>query len=343
MSKRIIFCADGTWQDPLNNTNVYRIYKGLVTSSVQVPYYDDGVGADGSGIERLIQGAIGEGLLQKIKDGYAKIAHVYEAGDQVSLFGFSRGAYTARSLAGMLASCGVPSGAFDDGLIDTVFNAYRNPTNRDALLAPLKGQLIPCAIELVGVWDTVGALGIPAIFGGFDEKQFGFLDTKLHPDVKNAFQCLSIDEQRRQFTATVWDSDIAPGQTLEQVYFSGCHGDVGGGTAMGEGVDATTRLCDITLGYMVQKATTCGLTFDPTFIQQCATLDPQFSMDMYRDSWDPKFQQPLHRIIADTASIANSVTVRMQYLDGYAPPNLKTDSGVLSDCYSIVDVVAPTP
>lgn len=89
MAKRIVFCADGTWQRPRNNTNVYRLYKGLLQSQDQFTFYDDGVGADGSGLDRLIQGATGDGLLQKIKDAYTKISHVYEPGDRIFLLGFS--------------------------------------------------------------------------------------------------------------------------------------------------------------------------------------------------------------------------------------------------------------
>src|ERR1017187_9135630 len=103
MSKRIVFCADGTWQAPVNNTNVYRLYKALTVSSDQVTFYDDGIGADDTGINRILQGAFGQEIFQKILDGYTKISHVYEAGDEIFLFGFSRGAYTARSLAGMIA------------------------------------------------------------------------------------------------------------------------------------------------------------------------------------------------------------------------------------------------
>jgi uncharacterized protein (DUF2235 family) len=80
MAKRIVFCADGTWQLPLNNTNVYRLYKALTVTADQVTYYDDGVGADAKGLGRILQGAVGDGLLQKIQDGYTKIAHVYEPG-----------------------------------------------------------------------------------------------------------------------------------------------------------------------------------------------------------------------------------------------------------------------
>src|SRR5579875_683357 len=98
MSKRIAFCADGTWDSSTSHTNVYKLYKALLTTGDQVAFYDDGVGADGDPLLKLVGGAFGTGLWKKIKEGYTKIAHAYEAGDQVFLFGFSRGAFTARSL-----------------------------------------------------------------------------------------------------------------------------------------------------------------------------------------------------------------------------------------------------
>jgi uncharacterized protein (DUF2235 family) len=98
MSKRIIFCADGTWQTPQSQTNVYRLFKALPVTADQMPFYDDGVGADGMPLEKLIGGAIGNGLFQKIKDGYTKVSQVYEQGDDIFIFGFSRGAYTARCM-----------------------------------------------------------------------------------------------------------------------------------------------------------------------------------------------------------------------------------------------------
>ena len=341
MAKRIIYCADGTWQTPLNNTNVYRLYKGLTQSQEQLAFYDDGVGADGAGIERLIQGATGAGLLQKIKDAYTKICHAFEAGDSIYLFGFSRGAFTVRSLAGMIASCGVPAGAFTDDLVTSVFDAYRNPLLRDALLAPVKASLTCGAVELIGVWDTVGSLGIPAIFGGFDVKAYGFLDTRLHPDVKHAYHCVAIDERRRQFSATLWDEPAAPGQTLEQVYLTGCHGDVGGGTRFGGGVDAQSRLCDIPLTYMVAKAVAAGLTFDPAFLQQSQTLPAEYSLDRYADSWTPAFQMPVSRLIAVSANIANSVQLRLQYALTYAPTNILATDLQLAESYRVLEVVDP--
>jgi uncharacterized protein (DUF2235 family) len=340
MSKRIVFCADGTWQNPVNNTNVYRLYNALTVTSDQVTFYDDGVGADATGLTRILQGAFGAGLLQKIQDGYTKIAHVYEPGDQIFLFGFSRGAYTARSLAGMIANCGLPTGAFTDNCVRQAFAAYRDPVNRASILAGLTGcGLGQATIQMVGVWDTVGSLGIPAIFGGVDEKAYGFLDTGLHPDIVNAYQCLAIDEQRAQFPATLWTSAPAPGQTIEQVWFSGCHGDIGGGTLQGGGVDAGTRLCDITLGWMTAKAQALGVTLDPASAAQFATLPSQYALDVIRQTWAPTDGPPYQRPIAPNSEVANSVAVRIQYALTYTPANLTIASGALGSGYTQVNVV----
>lgn len=340
MSKRIVFCADGTWQAPVNGTNVYRLYKALTVSSDQVTFYDDGVGADATGLNRVLQGAFGAGLLQKIQDGYTKIAHVYEPGDEIFLIGFSRGAYTVRSLAGMIANCGMPTGSFSDDCVAQAFAAYRDPVNRASILARLTTcGLGPATIQMVGVWDTVGSLGIPAIFGGVDESKFGFLDTSLHPDIKNAYQCLALDEKRAQFPATLWTSTPAPGQTLEQIWCSGCHGDVGGGTAQAGGVDAGTRLCDITMGWMVSKALAVGLTMDPATAAQFGTLPAEYALDAIRESWTPA-DGPQHlRPVAPDAEISNGVAVRLKYALTYVPGSLTLSDGALADSYKLVTIV----
>ena len=340
MAKRIVFCADGTWQQPLNNTNVYRLYKALALSSSQVTFYDDGVGADATGLARILQGAFGEGILQKVQQGYTKIAHVYEPGDQIYLFGFSRGAYTARSLAGMIAACGLPTGSFSDNCVAQAFGAYRNPSQRASILAGLTAcGLAQCPIQMVGVWDTVGSLGIPAIFGEVDYKQYGFLDTSLHPDVKNAFQCLALDEKRAQFPATLWSGAPAAGQVLQQVWFSGCHGDVGGGTPQAGGVDAGTRLCDITLGWMLGKAQQCGLTLLDTADALLAILSADAALDAIRESWSPADGPPHLRPVPANACVANSVAVRLKYALTYVPGSLAETDNALADGYSIVNVV----
>jgi uncharacterized protein (DUF2235 family) len=342
MPKRIVYCADGTWQAPLNNTNVYRIYKALTVSSDQVTFYDDGVGADATGLDRILQGAFGKGLIQKILDGYTKIAHVYLPGDEVYLFGFSRGAYTVRSLGGMIANCGLPSGSFTDDCVTQAFAAYRDPVNRASILAGLGAcGLADATIRMIGAWDTVGALGIPAIFGGIDEKQFGFLDTSLHPDVKNAFHCMAIDEVRAQFPATLWTGNPAPGQTIEQVWFSGCHGDVGGGTLLAGGVDDSTRLCDITMGYMVAKGQALGLTFDPAMAALYGTLPAKYALDAIRQSWQPQDGPQHWRPIAPGSKVSNSVALRIQYGLTYLPGNLTCSDGLLADSYPQISLVNP--
>jgi uncharacterized protein (DUF2235 family) len=343
MSKRIVFCADGTWDAPVASTNVYRIYKALLVSADQVTYYDDGVGADATGLNRVLQGATGQGLFQKIQDGYTQIAHMYEQGDQIYLFGFSRGAYTARSLAGMIANCGLPCGSFTDNCVAQAFAAYRDRVNRATILAGLTAcGLVNAPIQMVGVWDTVGSLGIPAIFGGIDESQYGFLDTSLHPDVKIACQALAIDEQRAQFPATLWTSAPAPGQTLTQVWFSGCHGDVGGGTPLGGPVDGGTRLCDITLGWMIAQAQAAGLTFDPTAIAPYATFPAKYALDAINQSWTPVYGPPHSRPVPGNSSISNSVSLRLQYAQTYTPGNLTVSDSDLADSYAMVNIVDAT-
>src|SRR3984885_5097712 len=180
MSKRIVLCTDGTWDNTANDTNVYKVAKAALNSADQAAFYDDGVGANGTIIEKLAGGALGAGLFQKIKDGYTQIAHLYEQDDPIFLFGLSRGAYTARSLAGMIAICGLPTKDFDDNMVETAFQAYRNTNaaQRAALLAQLNQNyaMYDAKITMLGVWDTVGSLGIPAIFGGVDSLIYGFLN-----------------------------------------------------------------------------------------------------------------------------------------------------------------------
>ena len=342
MSKRIVFCADGTWEDADNDTNVYRLYKALTIASDQLPLYDDGVGATGDPVWKMLGGAFGTGLWQKIKDGYTKIAHVYEEGDDVFIFGFSRGAYTARSLAGMIAICGLPTQDFSDAMVDTAFSAYRERDHdqRAAILATLSGcHLYDARIKMVGVWDTVGSLGIPAVFGLVDPLVYGFLDTGLHPDVLNAFHAMAIDEKRCEFPATLWTSVPAPGQALQQVWFTGTHGDVGGGVS--DGSTATTTLSDITLAWMMNHAAALGLEFDAAVIPQYPMpMDPKFALDTLHPTWGILWGFPRDRDIAGNATLGNSVAVRCQYDTSYRPSNLNHDNGVLSSSYEAAVVVA---
>jgi uncharacterized protein (DUF2235 family) len=338
MSKRIAFCADGTWDSSTSHTNVYKLYKALTTTADQMPLYDDGVGASANPIIKIVGGAFGTGLWQKIKDGYTKIAQLYEAGDPLYIFGFSRGAFTARSLAGMIVACGLPTQDFAAGMVDTVFKAYRDKSQR----ADLPNKLANCKmvipdITMAGVWDTVGALGIPSAIGQVDPIAYGFLDTSLHPNIKNAYQALAMDERRAQFPPTLWDGPPAPGQTLEQVWFTGAHSDVGGGEP--DDLPGTTALSDITLGWMMSKASALGLEFAGEAVMP---LDSALALDTFHESWKVFNGIPIRRKIANNSSIANSVLVRCSSESAWRPENLtfqdKT-SGILATSYQTVSVV----
>jgi len=337
--KRIIFCADGTWDNSGKNTNVYRLFKALQTSAGQMPFYDDGVGSDGLPLEQLLGGAFGFGLFQKIKDGYTKIAQVYEQDDEIFLFGFSRGAYTARSLVGMIAICGLPTGSFNDQVVEAAFNAYRNKEQRDQILTELKKTcpLYDAKMTMVGVWDTVGSLGIPAIFGGVSPLIYGFLDTGLHPDVLNAFHALAIDERRCEFPATLWTSAPQAGQIIRQVWFSGVHCDVGG--SYPDDADGTA-LSDITLGWMMTNAAVLGLDFAPLVLANYSMpLEPKLALDTKHESWNPIWGFPKNRNIESGSILANSVVVRCEHDSSYRPGNLSFTNGALTPTYQTENAV----
>jgi uncharacterized protein (DUF2235 family) len=341
MGRRIAFCADGTWDTVTNDTNVYRLSKAIVAiPGEQYSFYDDGVGSNGTPIQKLLGGAFGAGLFQKIKDGYSSISSVYEAGDEVFIFGFSRGAYTARCVAGMIAACGLPTKNPDPNLVDTAFQAYRNKGQRATILATLGAYgLVPATMTMVGVWDTVGSLGIPAIFGGVDPLLNGFLDTSLTPLILNAYHAVAVDERRAEFPATLWTSAPAPGQVMEQVYFCGVHCDVGGGYADDAGTG--TALCDITFSWMMAKAQALGLVFDPGVLSTYPSpIDSKDALDTKHESWSPLWAFPKLRVIAQNATLANSVDVRCQTDSTYRPGNLSLVNGSPGPTYGTEVVVA---
>jgi len=341
MSKRIILCTDGTWDKTANQTNVYRLSKALAVSAEQIGFYDDGVGADGLPIDRLAGGAFGLGLFNKVKEGYTQVAHVYEKDDEIFLFGFSRGAYTARSIAGMIAIGGLPTKNFDNAMVETAFQAYREKEQRAALLAELNKNyaMYDAKLTMVGVWDTVGSLGIPAIFGGVSSVLYGFLDTSLHPDVLNACHALAIDERRAEFPPTLWTSQPAAGQNLEQVWFCGVHSDVGGGEPPDQ-TDASA-LADITFAWMLDKACALGLQIHSDIQKQYALpLDPKYALDTLHSSWNPLWGFPNRRSIPDDARLADSVVVRCQHHDAWQPKNLKLAGGMPAQSYKVVPVVS---
>jgi len=184
--------------------------------------------------------------------------------------------------------------------------------------------------------DTVGSLGIPALFGGIDPLIYGFLDTSLHADVLNAYQALAIDERRQEFPPTLWTSAPVAGQVLEQVWFSGVHCDIGGGYA-------ATGLSDITFSWMMGKATALGLQIVANVSAQYASLDAKYALDQIHESWSLLWLFPKLRTITNNSALSNSVAIRCEYENSYQPENLTLNDGAPAASYQEVQVVIPPP
>ena len=327
MSKKIIFCADGTWNTPHGpsdlpgNTNVRKIFCLLKEGPAQLKYYDSGVGTNGDAFEHFFGGSMGEGLFQKVQDGYAFLSYVWDPGDEVYLFGFSRGAYTARSLGGMVARFGVPNRMLDNQTVPRIFAAYRvaDQAKRATLKAELTNEygLTDVKVRMVGVWDTVGALGIPGhLFSDFDQARYGFLDTTLSANIQNAYHAISIDERRASFLPTLWTTpDEKPRANDDQVvqaWFPGVHCDVGGSYAEKD-------LSNITLRWMIDNAKSCGLEFDDQAVKECLVPLPYNPNGIAHDEWKlVPWGLPKHRTIPANSALSNTVKKR----SNYAPPNL---------------------
>jgi uncharacterized protein (DUF2235 family) len=269
MPKRLVVCCDGTWNTADQHldgrpcpTNVTRFALGVADRGEdgmeQRVYYQRGVGTRRG--ERLRGGAFGMGLSRSVQDAYRFLVDHHEPGDEVFLLGFSRGAYTARSTAGLVRNCGILRREHA-GRLEDAYALYRSRVSHPR---DLESQLFrrsfsaETRIRFLGVWDTVGSLGIPALGLGLSRlvnHRWEFHDTRLSGIVDAAFQALAVDEKRKPFAPALWEHDPVAGRAqVEQVWFSGDHSDVGGGHAASE-------LADITLLWMVDRARSCGLAF----------------------------------------------------------------------------------
>ncbi len=180
-------------------------------------------------------GAFGLGLSENVRQGYRFLSQFYEPGDEIYIFGFSRGAFTARSLVEFVAASGLLKKRHcDEANLAFAWNYYRTPPKKR--FPAVKGKLEKlCSrgvrIKLLGVFDTVGALGIPVVVSGWlSARQNQFHDTKLGSTLDYAFHALAIDEHRGPLVPTLWAKpDHANNLRVEQVWFPGVHSDVGGG------------------------------------------------------------------------------------------------------------------
>ncbi|MBD0862515.1 DUF2235 domain-containing protein [Gordonia sp. zg691] len=257
MKKRLVICCDGTWKsskDP-RISNVEKIARAVRTEAadgaVQLVHYVNGVGTGSGWSDRIIGGAFGRGLDSNLIDAYRFLVLNYEPDDEIFVFGFSRGAYTARSLVGMIGRVGlVTPGELaanpTENLFEKVLQLYRG----DPGAMPRNTPGEPVKIQFIGVFDTVGALGVP----GITRFRHKFHDVNLGDKVRFARQALAIDERRLTFDPCVWSTAGNTRTDVKQVWFEGVHSDIGGGLD-------TAEPSELTLAWMVREATDAGLEF----------------------------------------------------------------------------------
>ncbi len=297
--KNIVLCSDGTGNTAIKarGTNVFKLYEAVdiqghkhePTLKPQVAFYDDGVGTSSSLPGKLIGGAFGLGFAKNVRDLYTDLVHVYEPGDHIYLFGFSRGAYTVRALSGLIQYCGILDAKrvgyeLLKQRVDQCWTAFRKeafkwvpeskrrnsrPTadsstedrkRREAYGAIIDDEHTPdgaVIIEFVGVWDTVGAVGMP-----FEELRelvnwiYPMRFSELTPSsrITRACHALSIDDDRRTFYPELWNEKGIRATQVDQVWFAGVHSNVGGGYVK-HGMSL------VALDWMMSEAEQCGLRF----------------------------------------------------------------------------------
>ena len=288
--KRLVVCCDGTWNAPeINNpkknhpTNVLKLTRAIRpvdrSGVVQVVEYVPGIGTHDI-IDRYLGGATGWGISSNIQSAYQFIVNNYRHQDDLYLFGFSRGAYTVRSLSGFISELGLIRKE-EMHVFPEAYREYRKPPDqRSKKFGEDFGEIkdpeyseVP--IYFLGVWDTVGALGAPTpLLYRLTRYLFSFHNTKLAPKVKYAYQALALHEVRTHFKPVLW-TEKAQGQVVEQVWFSGAHSDVGGGLDQ-------HGLADSALLWMKDKAQRTGLEFNDSYLNQIVAPDPLEAVSISR-------------------------------------------------------------
>lgn len=331
--KRIIICADGTWNlrdqkdeetgkaRPTNVTKVARAVRARDSRGVeQVTFYHDGLGTSGP-LDKLTGGAFGTGIEQNVRDLYRSILYNFVPGDELFFFGFSRGAFTVRTLAGLMNRIGMLK-KDADYFLPEIYACYENnkgPGTPEWTQAFRRiKEVHPCPpIKFVGVWDTVGSLGAPGVIGKvagwFNGNKYAYHDVGLHPTILNAYHALALDERRNPFKPTLWTRPPGWTGTLEQAWFPGVHCSVGGGYT-------PDGLANEALHWMVEKAEGLGLEFDSNYLEPFA---PCFNSRRH-DSMSAKYrifgqyERPVGAQLADGEVIHRSAMDRRAYYDGKA-------------------------
>jgi uncharacterized protein (DUF2235 family) len=285
MPKNIIIFSDGTGQEGGigHNTNVYKLFNMIEDRTErQISFYDRGLGTGSRG---LIGKATGLGISKNIQECYEFIFSHYNAGDQIFLFGFSRGATTVRSLPSFIHLFGILPKSRPE-LIKRAYNIYKvhNDSKRSHRATDFVNchHTMWCRIKFLGVWDTVDALGIPIkaldlLVDKIPWLRHRYQNLRLSESVEHARHALAIDDERLTFHPKLWDKQLMSYQSMKQVWFCGMHTDVGGGYKERE-------LSDIALKWMISEASQFGLRIYPNHKVQ-TNADPDGTMHNSRGTW----------------------------------------------------------
>jgi len=327
--KRLVLACDGTWSkaDQQVPTHVVRLAEQVADRGddgvEQVLHYQPGVGTRLG--ERLLGGVFGYGLSRDVEATYAWVVDHFDPGDELWFVGFSRGAFTARSCVGLIRNAGVLRREHRDRVGDAM-DLYRSERpsahpRGEAAEAFRAAYSHETRIRFVGVWDTVGALGIPRIglpLVGRLNQRWAFHDTELSSRVDVGAQALAVDERRLPFAPTVWSpTSEALARRVDQVWFAGSHSDVGGGYA-----DHT--LADLAFWWLADRARDVGLGLVPP----PGARNPQWTTGTLHDSRTGFFRllpARTRRIGAadpDTETLASTVLDRRRAEDDYDPPGV---------------------
>jgi uncharacterized protein (DUF2235 family) len=306
MAKTWIVCIDGTWnqpgqkdRDPVTDqeatapSNVVRTWEALANVSLATDFYYGsiapikpkilftgvegeviylaGIGTSGTVETHVLEGATGTGTSERIRDAYRFLAERYHPGDRIYGFGFSRGAFAIRSLAGLIDLAGLPKQprALKEEELLEIYDAYMDGKLVDRSRYGMTATLV----DFLGVWDTVGALAFGRTLGNFH---------RINPgNVKRVAHALALDEERERFEPSYWDAPATATTRVDEVWFSGCHTNVGGGY-----VDP--NLSNIALFWMLQSARDAGLPLDARGIPGFDLKDPR---GIQRDSYSEFYHQ----------------------------------------------------
>ncbi len=262
MAKNIVVCCDGTGNEfGEQKSNVVKLYKTLVCNANQIAYYHPGIGTMGArnaltrlgkGWTRVLGLAFGYGISDNIADAYQFLMKRFEPGDRVYVFGFSRGAYTARALCGMLHIVGLLT-EDNEALIPYAIRMIKRKKIDFGVAADFKKTFSrECKPHFVGVWDTVSSLGWV-----YDAVHFPFTRLTKNPDFHIVRHAVSIDERRAFFRQNLFGLPHDDQQDIREIWFAGVHSDVGGGYSEPE-----SQLSQIALRWMLCEAELVGLLID---------------------------------------------------------------------------------